>query len=77
MMEGGNIHEESSESEKNQTETDRADVRRQNHLLQLNNSDSETAEYMFIYSAVFISRKMIPSFVIYNRSNSITRRTQG
>lgn len=57
MTEGGNIHEESSESEKNQTETDRADVRRQNHLLQLNNSDSETAEYMFIYSAVFIFPK--------------------
>ena len=57
MTEGGNIHEESSESEKNQIETDRADVRRQNYLLQLNNSDSETVEYMFIYSAVFIFPK--------------------
>lgn len=74
MTEGGNIHEESSESEKNQTEADRADVRRQNHLLQLNDLDGETAEYIFIYSAVFISRKMVSSFVIYNRSNSITRR---
>lgn len=57
MTEGGNIHEESGKSEKNQTETDRADVRRQNYLLQLNNSDSETAEYMFIYSAFFIFPK--------------------
>lgn len=57
MTEGGYTHEESSESEKDQTEADRADVRRQNYLLQLNNSDRETAEYMFIYFAVFFFPK--------------------
>lgn len=59
MTEGGYTHEESSESEKNQTEADRADVWRQNYLLQLNNSDSETAEYIFIYSAVFFFLKNV------------------